>query len=357
MTRDTLDPPNLHGLTPDQAAARWLAREDLDRSPQREQFEQWLAQSPDHEAAWTRAEQVWSAFDEAEADDLIAAMARAARRSSPEVPQILTWPRLAAACLLVVVVSAGLAVGLQGQSLLFFKPSGHSGTGAGVAAVASLHAVGPADYVTGPGQKSVVDLPDGTRMTLDADSAVDVAYGAATRDVRLLHGHAFFDVAHDKAHPFKVEAAQRIVTALGTEFDVRLAPGGIRVVLAQGRVSVTSTPDGPKAAVALLSPGQLFAAQTGAAGAVTAADLTSELAWKEGVLEFKDAPLSEVIVMLNRYTRAQIVIRDAKVGAMRVTGVFRSGDVGQFGRSIHQVLPVKLVARDADTYELVATRR
>jgi transmembrane sensor len=59
---------------------------------------------------------------------------------------------------------------------------------------------------------------------------------------------------------------------------------------------------------------------------------------------------------LNHYTRAQIVIKDPKVASMRITGLFRTGDISRFGRSVSQILPVKLVARDADTFELVAVK-
>jgi len=342
MTRET--------LTPAQAAARWLARDDLDQSPQREQFAAWLDESEENLQAWTQAHAMWDVFDDADDSDLIAAMARAARQAGPEPVARPFWPQLIAASIAAVAVSATLLMGAQqGWFDRSAKP-----TQVAVNETASLTAVGRADYVTGKGQKSIVDLPDGTRVTLDADSAVDVAFTGGRRDVRLLNGRAFFDVAHDRAHPFAVQAAGRVVTALGTQFDIRLTPGAVRVVLAQGSVSVAS---GSTAPLVKLSPGQAFAAQDGRAGKVSAADLNEDLAWKQGVVEFHDQPLSEAIGLLNRYTRAQIVIKDPKVAALRVTGVFKTGDIERFGRSVSQVLPVRLVARDADTYELVFKRR
>jgi transmembrane sensor len=151
------------------------------------------------------------------------------------------WPQLIAASIAVVAVSATLVMGAQQG---WFERSAKP-TQVAVNEAASLTAVGRADYVTGKGQKSIVDLPDGTRVTLDADSAVDVAFTGGRRDVRLLNGRAFFDVAHDRAHPFAVQAGGRVVTALGTQFDVRLTPGAVRVVLAEGSVSVASAPGGP----------------------------------------------------------------------------------------------------------------
>jgi len=345
MTRET--------LTPIQAATRWLARDDLDQSPQREQFAAWLDESEENRDAWTQVHGMWDVFDDADDSDLIAAMARAARQAGPELVAKPFWPQLIAASIAVVAVSAALLIGGQQG---WFDRSGKP-TQVAVNETASLAAVGRADYVTGKGQKSIVDLPDGTRVTLDADSAVDVAFTGGRRDVRLLNGHAFFDVAHDKAHPFAVEADGRVVTALGTQFDVRLAPGAVRVVLAQGSVSVASAPGRPAAPLVKLVPGQAFAAQDGGAGKVSSADLDEALAWKQGVVEFQDQPLSDAIQLLNRYTRAQIVIKDPKVAALRITGVFKTGDIERFGRSVSQVLPVRMVARDADTYELVSKGR
>jgi transmembrane sensor len=349
MTRETFSPATLRGLTPAQAAARWMACEDRDQSPRREEFARWLADNEDNRAAWLKAQQMWNVFDDAEDNDLIAAMGRAARLERPERARPF-WPQLIAASIALIVVSGGV-VGWRGG---WFKPAA-APTVVATNSGAALTLEGPPDYVTGAGQKSIVDLPDGTRVTLDANSAVDVAFADGRRDVRLVRGQAYFDVAHDARHPFAVSAGGRVVTALGTQFTVALTPGAVKAVLAEGRVSVAS-PKVAGATAIILSPGQSFAARDGAPGLVATVDLDEALAWKQGVVEFHDQPLSEAISQLNRYTRAQIIIKDPKVAAMRITGVFRTGDIPRFGRSVSQVLPVRLVARGADSYELVARR-
>jgi transmembrane sensor len=345
MTRDA--------LTPAQAAARWLARDDLDQSPQREQFAAWLNERQDHRDAWIQAQRMWGIFDAADDSDLIAAMARAARTAGHEPAARTFRPWLIAASIAIAVVSATLFTGVQQG---WFERSARP-VQVAAGAAPSLAAVGRADYLTGEGQKSIVDLPDGTRVTLDADSAVDIAFADGRRDVRLLKGHAFFDVAHDRARPFAVQAGGRVVTALGTQFDVRLTSGALRVVLAEGSVSVSAASGGAPAPPIKLSPGQAFSAPPGGAGKVSPADVDEALAWKQGVVEFRDQPLSEAVGLLNRHTRAQIVITDPKVAALRITGVFKTGDIKRFGRSVSEVLPVRMIARDADTYELVSTRR
>lgn len=341
MTRET--------LTPAQAAARWLACEDLDQSPHCEQFAAWLDESPENRDAWAQAQRMWDVFDDADDSDLIAAMARAARQAGPEPVAKPIWPRLIAASIAVAAVSATLFMSVQRGWLDRSAKPGRSAVGE----VASLTAIGRADYVTGKGQKSMVDLPDGTRVTLDVDSAVDVAFTGGRRDVRLLNGRAFFDVAHDRTHPFAVQAGGQVVTALGTQFDVRLTPGVVQVVLAEGSVSVASKSGSP----VKLVPGKAFTARGGGTGAVSSVDLDEALAWRQGVVEFHDQPLSEAIDRLNRYTRARIVIKDPGVAALRITGVFKTGDIERFGRSVSQVLPVKMIKRDTDTYELVSKQR
>jgi transmembrane sensor len=345
MTRET--------LTPAQAAARWLACEDLDQSPQREAFAAWLDENEDNRQAWTQAHQMWDVFDDADDSDLIAAMARAARQAGPEPVAKPFWPQLIAASIAVVAVSASLFMGVQQG---WFERSAKP-TQVAVNEVASLTAVGRADYVTGKGQKSIVDLPDGTRVTLDADSAVDVAFTGGRRDnsAGRLDGEGMGAIMGDVKEGAAVQ--QAYVTALGTQFDVKLTPGAVRVVLAQGSVSVASAPGGPSAPLVKLAPGQAFAAQDGAAGKIASADVEEALAWKQGVVEFHDKPLSEAIGLLNRYTRAQIIIKDPRVAALRITGVFKTGDIERFGRSVSQVLPVRMVARDVDTYELVSKHR
>lgn len=339
-------------MTPAEAAARWLACEDLDRSPQREQFAAWLEESEDNRQAWAQAHQVWKVLDDADENDLIAALARAARRAGPEPSAKPLRPWLIAASIAALAVSAGLLTGVRWAGLA--RPSSPmEATGE----TPSLTAVGLADYVTGAGQTSIVDLPDGTRLTLAANTAVDVAFANGRRDIRLLNGRAFFDVAHDRQYPFAVEAAGRVITALGTQFDVELKAETMRVVLAEGSVSV-GMPQGRAGAPAVtLKPGEAFSSSKGAAGAVTRTDLNEALAWRQEMVEFHDQPLPEAVRLLNRYTRAQIVIKDPKVAALHVTGVFKTGDIKRFGRSVSEVLPVRMIARDAETYELVSTGR
>lgn len=357
MSDDLLSLATLRTMTPTQAAARWMATEDRDEAL----FEQWHDENAENRAAWQNALTVWGVFDNAGEDSAIAAMLLAARNAGPDtsagqtvVPEPANdrlWIKLLVAATAVFIVAATALFGVQGRW-----------PGAGRTAIMTassdksdaLARFGKADYVTGTGQTSIIDLPDGSRVTLAANTMLDVAFTNDRRDVRLMKGHGYFDIAHDPNHPFAVEAAGRVVTALGTRFDVDMTPGTVRVVLAQGSVSIAAISGGKVTqAPLLLHPGQAFAAIGDKAGTVTATNLTRDLSWREGFAAFDNRPLPEVIKALNRSTRAQMFILNPKVAAMRVTGQFRTGDIERFGRALRLVLPVRIVARGPDRYEIV----
>ncbi len=61
----------------------------------------------------------------------------------------------------------------------------------------------PSTYATAKGEVREVMLSDGSRITLDTDSAVKVAFVAARRNLTLQKGRAFFAVKHDASRRFQ----------------------------------------------------------------------------------------------------------------------------------------------------------
>jgi transmembrane sensor len=93
-------------------------------------------------------------------------------------------------------------------------------------------------HATPRGGLARLPLPDGSTLTLDADSAVDVRLYGDRREIRLHRGGAFFDVARDPARPFVVLAGAARVTGLGTRFAVQAEPDGVEVSVESGRVAM-----------------------------------------------------------------------------------------------------------------------
>jgi len=183
-----------------------------------------------------------------------------------------------------------------------------------------------ADIVTARGERREIGLADGSKILLDADTAIDVNLSSSERRVRLLRGAAFFDVAHTGA-PFVVEAGGGEVQVLGTAFDVSMEESReVAVTLARGSVRV-SIPANTEAVV--LQPGQKIAYGAHGLGEVGAADIDQEMAWHKGRFIFTDQPLANVISQIARYRDGRIIMLGSRMGDIRVSGNIALQDTDQ----------------------------
>lgn len=322
---------DLAGLPPDQAAARLLVEIDETDPVQAARLDAWLDQDPTHREAWLNAQDVLASFDFADEHrplDLPRRRAKALRGPRSVTP----WLAVAACA----VAAIGLAVTLAPWKAEQAAPA----------------AVQTIDFETAD-QQRLFPMPDGSKATLAPGSALDLAYTAGERRARLVRGQVYFDVAHDAARPFVVEAEGRLVTALGTRFDVRSDSEGLRVTLLEGRVRVDVPGASPAQAAVVLRPGQELLVTPGKPEVVRQADTTSAETWREARLVFDDKPLSEVVAQLNRYAVLQLVIDDPRVAALRITGQFRAGDNARFARGLAKLYPVRAVPDGPGRLKLV----
>jgi transmembrane sensor len=207
-------------------------------------------------------------------------------------------------------------------------------------------------YQTALGERRVVTLEDGSRISLDSDSAVEVSYQERSRDLRILRGQARFDVAHDVERPFSVAARGQKVIATGTAFNVDLTGGTVQVTLIEGRVTVLDERKGEADGFARPKPVELVAGQQLAINsnsrALRAANLEKASAWERGQLVFENETLTSIVSRVNRYSRTRVVVADAKAGALRISGVFNTGDVNGFVDTVTSYLPVTAKAQGGD---------
>ncbi len=322
-------PGDLDGLTPEQAAARLLLETDEADPVQAARLDAWLDQDPAHRQAWLDAQDVWASFDAADAHrplDVPRRRARALRAGRSSVP----W-MAAAAC-----VAAALALGLV---LTPWRRATE-------APAAVQHVVYEA-----AGQQRLLTLPDGSKAVLGAGGTLDLTYAGGERRARLAHGRAYFDVAHDGSRPFVVEAGGRLITVLGTRFDVASDAEGLSVTLLEGSVRVTASGGDP----VVLRPGEALVVAQGRTQ-VRQADEAATERWRETRVVFDDKPLSEVIVEMNRYAVLQLVIDDPQVAALRITGQFRVGDNARFARGLVRLYPLRAVPDGPARLKLVGVR-
>jgi transmembrane sensor len=138
------------------------------------------------------------------------------------------------------------------------------------------------------------------------------------------------------------------VVATGTSFEVERRGGLVRVVLLQGHVNVrrreAALPKFRAAPVTRLAPGQVLTADGQATADVVApADLDRVTAWESGKLVFDDERLDAVAQAVSRYTAVPVKVGDPTAAALRMSGVFRTGDLKTFVDAVTRYLPVQAV--------------
>jgi len=201
-------------------------------------------------------------------------------------------------------------------------------------------------YRTATGQRLMVTLTDGSRLTLDTDSRVRIAYSDAERRLVLERGQALFEVAKHQRRPFVVTAGSQSVTAHGTAFDIRLDPGAVRVALVEGLVSVASK--GGHAKPVAMVPDDVLTASAGGVSLRHVPGIALALSsWSEGRLVFEDTTLRHAVAEMNRYGTPRIALADTQAGDVRISGSFRTGEIQPFLDALQMGFPVT-VARSAD---------
>lgn len=194
-------------------------------------------------------------------------------------------------------------------------------------------------YQAGDATREVL-LPDGTRLTLDAGTAVDYMKVGDTRRLLLPSGRVYLSVSKDPHHArFVVQSGQVETVVLGTRFQVSQTADRTEVVLEEGKVRMQRP---GTALFATLAPGERGWWTADASGFQTAAATpSSALAWTRGRLLFENISLADAIVEVNRYSRhVQIELVDPEVGQLKVNGSYLAGDPELVVAAWEATLPV-----------------
>lgn len=202
------------------------------------------------------------------------------------------------------------------------------------------------EVATKRGEQATLDLTDGSRVILAADSKLRIpadynrpSRNGSRRELEL-DGKAFFEVVHDSARPFVVRTATAVTEDLGTEFVIDAYPEArvTQVVVASGSVALwrpgrmtdramtragqTRSADEPSL---VLSAGTL--GRMDSAGTATLArniSVAGYLSWTKGVLLFRSTPLDEAIVELNRWYDVDIRLATPALARRRLTAELRN---------------------------------
>lgn len=289
--------------TLDDEAMGWFLRlrDPSASEADRHAFEAWLAQSERHAEAYAEAEQLWQAV---EAPAKLLAEREASSRPFPSHQSRQTWPWAAAACLLMTLL---LGFGAWRDPGLFDRWM--------------------ADLATAPGQTQQVTLEDGTRLFLDADSAVDIEMADGGRQLTLRRGRLWVDVTHEPTRSFSVLAGEARTQVLGTRFAVERRAGDVRVTVEEGRVAVSHGQGAASNEQVVLGANQMIELHGGSAlGVPSESDARGRLAWARGQLMFDQTALDEVAVQLERMLPGRVLVSGDEAGAYRLSGSFPAND-------------------------------
>lgn len=200
-------------------------------------------------------------------------------------------------------------------------------------------------YSTVIGERQVVTLADGSRITLDSNTQVKVAWHVRTRRVQLESGQALFNVSKTLVRPFEVSAGAAQVKVLGTLFSVNKLTDAVRVTLIRGVVDVNSLAQ-PGRTVQLIAGQQVDVRQNQVQQPIKV-DGEAVIAWKDSRLIFERTPLAEALQQIQRYRTAPILLADPDLGSLPISGVFDNRNVEALLQLLPSILPLSLNT-DAD---------
>jgi transmembrane sensor len=230
-------------------------------------------------------------------------------------------------------------------------------------------------------------LDDGSIVKLNTNSRVDIAYSDHQRDIFLRRGEAFFEVAHDVERPFVVHVKGRTIRALGTAFAVRLNSEDMQVTVTEGVVELSEHPptgegihkpvqarglsrttsDGTEQLIGgkvTTSPG--LQAEIHAGQRLVLADrsripeiselpqemIRRDLLWREGLFDFSNTPLKEVVREFERYTPHNIEIVDPALKEREFSGIFPTGDIDILLGALQSAYGIDVTYSDNGTIRL-----
>ena len=308
-------------------ASDWIAKLDKGLSPREEnKLRVWLASSEENYTVFMEMAKLWDKMDVL---SRLADVCPDAAKKSFNLRRY-TWP---------VAASVFLAIALITLSVID-TPVRETVTQSTALAFTNV-------FETKIGEQSAFTLSDDTRVVLNTNSHVSVVYTKYNRLLYLESGEMHVNVAHDALRPLSVVIGERVIQAVGTEFNIEITNNqSIELVVTDGvvivgvleglvdkrnphRESLLSTSSSTIVAAGqeiVIDPeNNMLAAMD--AETINVEEIAVKLSWREGNLIFRGESLEEAVSEVGRYTAVQFVFLDEESKKVRVAGLFKAGDV------------------------------
>lgn len=179
-------------------------------------------------------------------------------------------------------------------------------------------------------------LPDDSKVWLNAESSITypTAFVGNERRVKII-GEVFFEVAKDKTKPFRVQTGDMEVEVLGTQFNIKAYPdeGPTKTSLLEGSVKIDKQ---------VLKPGEAFMN-----GHIVPTDIDQDVAWKNGIFNFNNQNLAQVMMQLARWYDLELVYP---------AGIPQKEYGGEIGRNLKLGQVLKGLENSGVQFQLIGKR-
>tara|TARA_B100000446_G_scaffold40601_2_gene36236 strand:- start:18048 stop:19043 length:996 start_codon:yes stop_codon:yes gene_type:complete len=298
--------------TAEQQAHQWmvLLTSERARDADRSRFQRWLAIDSEHQQAWQETETIWQ-----ESQKLTSLGNTHAPKTGLPHNNRWSFARFTSGLALAASVVLAVALWLPNQD------ETHQGV----------------SYHSELAQSRDIHLPEGSVVTLGADSRIELHLTEQERRITLVHGEAFFDVAKDRQRPFVVTSGNTQVSVLGTRFNLNTFNDRTKVNVQSGLVAVKNLTSNQQVE---LAPGERVVSHKAQLSPVSRVDAQKSGAWRNGLRVYFDTSLNDVVADFNRYSKRPLELSSDELGDLSLTAVFPTDDIDNMILSLSDVLPI-----------------
>lgn len=196
--------------------------------------------------------------------------------------------------------------------------------------------------ITAEGERTQVNLPDGSQVTVNSGSELKYPETFSEEDREVwISGEAYFDIKKDEGRPFRVNSDGFTVQVLGTKFNINERGDKKAVSLESGEVQVTLKDSGDRIR---LDPKEELVWNI-ATGEVVKRnfDVSKTTAWKDNILLLDNLTLREALGPINQFYGTEFVIADSLTANKKISGAFEDQDLDRFIETMEFIADVKII--------------
>lgn len=237
-------------------------------------------------------------------------------------------------------IAAAVTLLAGGSAVAWYYSSGTNG---------QLQQTATMERSAAKGQTVFLELPDGTKVWLNADSKLSYSGGAKETGRKVtLSGEAYFEVAPHPGKPFVIHTGNLRTEVLGTSFNVKAYPDNNKaeVTVLTGKVAVTA----PGHKTVHVVPGQkVVFNKSGMDLEAQEVNASASIGWKSGKMIYRGAEVREVLADIERKYNTK-VIYTKEIGSCTITADFQNEAPGKVLAVLAKLINGKISKKEGNYY-------